>query len=259
MPYALNYKQDPPDSLDRIYQSRVDPDARAGSLQSIVIPEYTPISQQGGLGSCVANAVCDAFELMIGARMLAGEPVPQLSRIWLYAVSRRWDGTYPADVGTYVRTALRQGSKVGICLESDCPYIELSQDKPFPTELNVRASENRIHEYRRIASTGYAKTYQVRQAIAEGKPVVFGTILGSEFRDPGRNEVLDVPTDAIGGHAMVIVGWRKNLSTGKFEFRLRNSWGTAWGDNGYVWVTEDYMAWDRTTDLWVITDSPDVI
>jgi len=35
-----------------------------------------------------------------------------------------------------------------------------------------------------------------------------------------------------GGHAVVIVGWNDNLGA----WRVKNSWGTDWGENGYIWM-----------------------
>ena len=35
-----------------------------------------------------------------------------------------------------------------------------------------------------------------------------------------------------GGHAIVIVGWDDN----KRAWRIKNSWGTGWGEGGYAWI-----------------------
>jgi cathepsin K len=35
-----------------------------------------------------------------------------------------------------------------------------------------------------------------------------------------------------GGHAVVIVGWNDS----KGAWRVKNSWGTDWGENGYIWM-----------------------
>ena len=42
-----------------------------------------------------------------------------------------------------------------------------------------------------------------------------------------------VASDSSGaGHAVVIVGWSDNLGA----WRVKNSWGTDWGENGYIWM-----------------------
>ena len=37
-----------------------------------------------------------------------------------------------------------------------------------------------------------------------------------------------------GGHAMTVVGYDDTLNGG--SFRIVNSWGYQWGDNGYAWI-----------------------
>lgn len=40
-------------------------------------------------------------------------------------------------------------------------------------------------------------------------------------------------------HAMAIVGYGKNESTGQKYWIAKNSWGTGWGDGGYVYIAKD--------------------
>ncbi|MEJ0106451.1 MAG: C1 family peptidase [Bacteroidota bacterium] len=35
-----------------------------------------------------------------------------------------------------------------------------------------------------------------------------------------------------GGHAMVVIGYNDT----KNAFKVMNSWGTKWGDNGFAWI-----------------------
>lgn len=45
-----------------------------------------------------------------------------------------------------------------------------------------------------------------------------------------------------GCHAMLVVGF----SDSQNAFKVVNSWGTDWGNNGFVWI--DYMAFENVTD-----------
>ena len=38
-----------------------------------------------------------------------------------------------------------------------------------------------------------------------------------------------------GGHAMCVIGYDDTVNGG--SFRIVNSWGTGWGDNGYFWLS----------------------
>ena len=61
--------------------------------------------------------------------------------------------------------------------------------------------------------------------------------------DPKKNDELK------GGHALCIMGYddSKNL------FKFKNSWGSAWGDGGYGYLTYDYMK-QYCVDAWSDTD-----
>jgi|SRR5690606_24384266 len=54
----------------------------ASNNDEYIIPEYTPISNQKSIGSCVANSIADAFEIMSGLK----DPnnVKQFSRMFVY-------------------------------------------------------------------------------------------------------------------------------------------------------------------------------
>jgi hypothetical protein len=55
---------------------------------------------------------------------------------------------------------------------------------------------------------------------------------GQEFWEPQENEL---PFG--GGHAMVVTGY----DYGKEAFEIMNSWGTGWGNDGFIWVKfEDF-------------------
>ena len=44
------------------------------------------------------------------------------------------------------------------------------------------------------------------------------------------------PNTTRGGHAVAVVGY-----TNDNRFIVRNSWGTAWGDSGFAYASEDYI------------------
>jgi len=216
-----------------------------------IIPELTPISNQLDIGSCVANAWCDAMEILDG---LDGKDfVEQLSRLWLYWLSRYLHGGTDTDDGTYIRAAAHQLTKVGIIVESDFPYEHANVfPKQVPLYLYTMASNNRLNGFYRLTSTGPQLGDEIELAVRTNHPVVFGTIVSHPFtRYRGGGEVWSIPSDSIGRHAMLIVGIR--YVNGQRQFLIRNSWGKEWGDHGHAWVTEEYITSPETQDLWVGT------
>jgi len=52
----------------------------------------------------------------------------------------------------------------------------------------------------------------------------------------------------LGGHAMLIVGYKKIRQT--LYFIVRNSWGTGWGDKGYCYIPTSFITRGIIFDLW---------
>jgi len=56
----------------------------------------------------------------------------------------------------------------------------------------------------------------------------FSFYSGGVFDDPHCGTQLD--------HAVDMVGWGFDSASGLPYWNVRNSWGTSWGDNGYIWM-----------------------
>ncbi len=82
-------------------------------------------------------------------------------------------------------------------------------------------------------------------ALADQHPVVFGMHVPSSFFDIGSNGLFE-PTyeeranpigTSQGGHAMAIIGYDDEKFGGCFI--VANSWGSSWGDDGYLYIKYD--------------------
>lgn len=229
----------------------------------IIIPEYTPISNQGRAGSCVANSCADMLEMLLGverveARRPVGE-IPQLSRLFLYWVARATHKAQHKDEGTFIRAAATQLMTIGIPPETCWPY-DLNNVCKSPTlEAYTLASDNKIEGMFRITSTGGNRVEDIRAAIEFNHPVVFGTIVGDDFGSyRGEDRVFDLPTHIKGRHAMLITGFRTR-DNGSTDFYVRNSWGDGWGLYGHVWLSQEYIQDSQTQDLWVGTRMKELV
>jgi C1A family cysteine protease len=257
-PVKLNFQKDPPGN-DKAFSKVVSKLLSGGTpLKSgdvIILPQYTPISNQGSLGSCVANAACDALELVMG---IEKKDVVQLSRLFLYWNSRNYHGATQADTGTYVRAAFMAMKEHGVCDENSWPYDIAEFTHRPPLRCYENADSNKILDAYSIDTTGTSRLDQVELALRAHMPVVFGTDVGQEFLDyRGDDKTFTPPPSSKGGHAMVIVG--VDRSSTRRRFYVRNSWGTGWGDGGYCWFDESYILWGETDSLWVPTRTPALI
>lgn len=83
----------------------------------------------------------------------------------------------------------------------------------------------------------------IKGQIFSGTPVIFGLETSESFDNLHKGQIYnDLTAKRTGPHAMVLIGY----SESKQAFKLINSWGNDWGDNGYGWIT--YKAFQK----WVI-------
>lgn len=220
-----------------------------GTTGDVDLSPYSTPSNQFELSSCVGNATADAVEIL---NAIAGYQPVQLSRLFVYAMARirSGDPKLEHDEGTYIRTAFDTLARFGVCDEYLWPY----QTGLVHTSPSIKAQRqavgHRIHSFYRIDSDGDQRIADIVKALHAKHPVVFGTLVASEFQSvrdrtplnrPGPNAVI------LGGHAMIIVGYIGG------NFLIKNSWGTGWGSHGFCLMSPEYITWANTWDLWVPT------
>ena len=69
--------------------------------------------------------------------------------------------------------------------------------------------------------------------------IIFRTNVDSSFQwvNYAAGNTWTYAGPSIGGHAMCIVGYDTSKDGGVGAFKVRNSWGTGFGDNGYCWIS----------------------
>lgn len=108
--------------------------------------------------------------------------------------------------------------------------------------------------------SGYTHAFSLnalKSALQSG-PAMVGTVWLNSMFEPKPDGVLSVDRDSgvAGGHELVVSGWDGG------RFRLDNSWGPSWGDDGVCYVAEADMAWllsqdgDVTVPAWAADPAP---
>ncbi|OGD78788.1 MAG: hypothetical protein A2Y64_07845 [Candidatus Coatesbacteria bacterium RBG_13_66_14] len=101
----------------------------------------------------------------------------------------------------------------------------------------VKSSGNpyRIATWRRV---NVMDTVEMKAQIASGFPVMLGVMVDNGFEMLGAGETYTYYSGySTGGHAVVAVGFDDNRGA----FKIFNSWGTGWSDNGKGWVSYDAL------------------
>lgn len=98
----------------------------------------------------------------------------------------------------------------------------------------------RISGLEAIADTPDRDT-EMTKLLAAGEAVYLSVDMAINWSIAGpggfHGEVLPPPQAYYGSHALLAQGYR-TTPTG-LQFLVQNSWGTQWGQNGFVWIPED--------------------
>ena len=180
------------------------------------------------------------------------------SRLFMYYNSRRLHGSHHFDMGTHLRTCAKMANRVGVPNESMWPFTtqRLTINRRPSFEASMHAHPRMGGSYWRIFDTGLQRSVAIKASIANGYPVAFGTSIYEDFSPNNGDEIIGLPARGsgnpfLGGHAMLVVGYREDAEHGLL-FEVRNSWGAAWRDDGYAWLTADYIEAPFSRDFQVI-------
>ena len=223
---------------------------------------FSPIEDQGQLGSCTANAGAGMVEYF--ERRAFGNHV-DASRLFLYKTTRNLMKE-KGDTGAFLRSAMGALVLFGVPPEEYWPYIIANFDKE-PTAFCYAFAQNyQAISYYRLDPPGTTPAQlllRIKTNLAAGLPSMFGFTVYSSISQAGNNDgKIPYPTKGEkieGGHAIVVVGYDDNMkiknniiggseSTGAFQ--IRNSWGADWGQNGYGWLPYEYVLQGLADDWW---------
>jgi len=207
------------------------------------LENFTPrILHQGRQGSCSGWASAYGARTVSYARANNTDPDDvAFSPSFLYNQI-----ALPRCQGAYLRDGMEAMTNIGSVPFKDFGYTD-ETCQIFPDNSHKsQAAQYRIKGYNRLTrgANNYATDMNgIKQHLAQGAPVVIGMMVGQSFQHNMMNREIWNPTRAdysgnnLGGHAMCIVGYDDNYAGG--AFRIMNSWGPRWGDNGFVWVRYD--------------------
>lgn len=208
---------------------------------------FSPVYDQGQLGSCTANALAAAFDF-IRHHILHSWVHP--SRLWIYWQERNLEGTVDQDSGAQIRDGIKVVHKLGVPPERDWPYDVTKFAEHPPTKAGKDAALDVAIEYRAPVQS----LQGLRSALAAGLPIVFGFTVYEEFEsdEVAQTGIVPMPGPAsqpVGGHATVICGYDDATK----RFKIRNSWGPDWGIGGYFWLPYAYvLSKQLSSDFWCI-------
>ena len=229
------------------------------------IPEsgFSPIENQQSLGSCTAQAGIGLMEYY--QKKTKGKFI-DMSRLFLYKATRNMMGV-TGDTGAYLRSTMGAMVLFGVPPEHYMPYDITKFDEEPSAFLYSFAKEFQSVTYLRLDPLGMSRDrllQRIKSFINRKMPSMFGFTVYNSISQAGNNNG-EIPfpcsTDRVnGGHAVVAIGYDDqkkitNSNCGKETtgaIRIRNSWGTSWGDSGYGWLPYDYVLRGLAVDWWTL-------
>ncbi len=224
---------------------------------------FSPIENQGQLGSCTANAVVglvEYFERRSFAKYI------DASRLFLYKATRDLLG-WTGDTGAYLRSTMGALALFGVPPEQYWPYT-IPQFDVEPTPFCYAFASNfQALQYYRLDPPGATPQQllaRIKANAAAGLPSCFGFTVYSSIAQAARTGKIPFPTKGekvLGGHAIDIAGYDDKLQiqnatpgggTTTGAFLIRNSWGPTWGLGGYGWLPYEYVLQKLAVDFWTL-------
>ena len=227
---------------------------------------FSPIENQGSLGSCTANAGVGLLEYFEKRAM--GKHI-DASRLFLYKASRNL-AHVKGDTGSFLRTTMSALVLFGVPPEEYWPYVIEDFDKE-PTAFCYAFAQNyQAIDYYRLDPPGISESdllKSVKTNLAKGLPSMFGFTVFSSYQQDEKSGKIPYPSTgdkSVGGHAVIAAGFDdkmkiKNKARGAKEtmgaLLIRNSWGESWGDHGYGWLPYEYVLKGLAVDWWSLMKS----
>lgn len=224
----------------------------------------SPIENQGNLGSCSAHAgmgIVEYFEGRAFGKHIDG------SRLFLYKTTRDLMGV-TGDTGAWLRNVMGALALCGVPAEKYWPYTDRVPDfDKEPTAFVYAVADNyeavsyfcHDPQGQNIPPANVLAT--VKAWLAAGIPSMFGFFGFASFNNTNVRGGIPYPCpgeQAQWGHAIVAIGYDDAMKITNTKCNrqttgallIRNSWGTAWGDNGYGWLPYDYVLNRIALDFW---------
>ena len=250
------------------------------SRVDLSVSEFFPeIGNQGGIGSCLSWA-STYYQFTYEAHKLNNIVTTNsnaYSPAWTYNFTTNGNtssGSYYTDVYSLL-------ANQGATTIDNMPYNKNNYNTSWPTDTNVmmEALKTRVSSTGKIElpASGTCYTSNKDSDLSAAKALLSsGKILMVRVRSSSglnnwsfknaygsTDKVAYRATKSNGGHALTVVGYNDNIccdvnGNGKIEasekgaFKIANSWGTGWGNSGYIWVLYDALngVSANTTNNW---------
>jgi C1A family cysteine protease len=182
---------------------------------------------------------CVAFAASAGHEHLRPSDV-QLSSEYAHWAAKQHDGI-PFGQGTTFEALAAALASLGHSSETSWPYDEAADERAashLPTPGATTDALTRLLPGAVAIRPSYGV---IRREVDASAVVLLGLRVHQGWHAVPADGVITPPgpNARFAGHAVLVVGYRS--LDGRSELVFRNSWGSAWGDHGYGYVSNQYL------------------
>jgi len=208
--------------------------------ESISLEEYCPTPKnQGQQGSCVGWGSTYAARTILEAQATGENP-----NNVAFSPSYVYNQIHLEDCqGSYINKAVEVMQENGALPYNKFQYTDEDCSRKPNSMERLEASKFKLKGASRLTVSGddyKTDLIAIKQHLSQKAPVIIGMMVGGSFMQGmvGRPTWFPRESDynmrGFGGHCMAVVGYDDFKEGG--AFRIMNSWGTEWGENGFAWV-----------------------
>jgi C1A family cysteine protease len=266
-PRGFGAMQDPQSLNDHVFEEKSSINdlilkAPAFSLRSKI--SGNPIINQGCLQTCTAVTICTMMSHIQKTQFqknIRFSPMFTYFKSRMYLLDEKGDKSAMYDTGCYLRAVMKVANKFGLVEEKEWPYNTnpngINKPPKDITTLLDLSKNNRAVSFERIPTDrkninntkNLIKIALMKKELMVGCSVKLYEESYTQAEKTGK--IVLLPNDRPKGlHAIVIVGFDDS----KQAFEIRNSYGDGWGQQGYGYLSYEYLKQD-IFDIWVITGS----
>jgi hypothetical protein len=253
-------------TLAKMNQEKVSASEEFGFSSADEIPssysleDFCVVSNQGESSSCTGFAVANGamtilYNLVNDITSINEKWVNRFDPFYLYASLKDQDdldciASGGCDCGSQIGEALDLIENYGCKKHYLYPNLECSSTlnkNNLRSIVNVTGAYSiddyfNFFEYEEIDGEWY-KSVEIdvlKVALNSNNPITAGINVDEEFGELNpSNFTYSAPKGDLGRHAVTVVGYDDYENGG--SFRVLNSYGSAWGDDGFFWITyEDF-------------------
>jgi Cysteine protease len=195
----------------------------------------TPVPrQQGSEGSCVS------FSIAYGARSIEqyyktgatsySDATNQFSPEYVFNQVNLY-GQCSSSATVPVLDLLKNQ---GVCTWQTMPYDWFGCSTQPNDVQRAEAANYKISSYSTIINQDQTA---IKTMIASNHPIIVNSNIDQQFYNATPGFIWNSWTSNAGYHAFILCGYDDNMHA----YKAMNSWGTNWGDGGFIWIDYDFF------------------